>query len=173
MRFCFVSVRGILEPEGNVRSKANDFAPKRKEGIVRHLGNEVLVYDEQSNKAHCLNDLAGRVWQKCDGKTPVAEIARELTTETGTPVNEDLIWLAVRRLDKAGLLKQKKMPPVSVSRRMAIRTLSTSLLALPAVVSILMPTTAEAASCAMLGQSCASVPCCSGLTCLPLAKLCG
>jgi hypothetical protein len=156
-----------------VRSDTKDFAPKRKEGIVRHLGNEVLVYDEQSNKAHCLNDLAGRVWQKCDGKTTLTKIARQLATETSTPVNENLVWLAVRRLDKAGLLKRKQLPAVSVSRRMAIRTLSTSLLALPTVVSVLMPTVAEAASCATLGQSCASVPCCSGLTCLPLAKVCG
>lgn len=156
-----------------MRSDRNDFAPKRKEGIFRHLGNELLVYDEQTNKAHCLNDLAGRVWQKCDGKTTVTEIAGELTSETGTPVDENVVWLAVRRLDKAGLLKHTNLRPASISRRMAIRKLSTSVLALPAVVSILVPTTADAASCATLGQSCASVSCCSGLTCLPVVKVCG
>ena len=54
----------------------------RKEGlVVQHLSDEVLVYDQQRHKAHCLNETAALVWMRCDGKTTVVSMAQELRTD--------------------------------------------------------------------------------------------
>ena len=40
----------------------------RKEGLViQELPVEVLVYDLDRDKAHCLNETAAMVWRKCNG----------------------------------------------------------------------------------------------------------
>ncbi|PYS79821.1 MAG: hypothetical protein DMF70_12375, partial [Acidobacteria bacterium] len=51
----------------------------RKEGLViQELPDEVLVYDLDRDRAHCLNETAAFVWQRCDGRTSTVEIARSL-----------------------------------------------------------------------------------------------
>lgn len=47
--------------------------------VINELSDEVLVYDLQRDKAHCLNAAAASVWKQCDGRTTVAEIARRLS----------------------------------------------------------------------------------------------
>ena len=36
--------------------------------IVKEVDGETLVYDLTTDKAHCLNDTATRVWKNCDGR---------------------------------------------------------------------------------------------------------
>jgi hypothetical protein len=158
-----------------MKPTASVFAPKRKTAIVRQLSDELLVYDVKTNKAHCLNKTAAKVWQLCDGKMTVAEISKKIAKGTTPSRNEDLVWLAIERLSNAGLLEQSKTT-ISTSRRAALRKLATATaIALPVIVSILVPTPAEAASCATVGQSCATIPCCTGgvpLICAPITKIC-
>ena len=41
----------------------------RKQGlVVQEMPDEVLIYDLDTNKAHCLNQTAAFVWKSCDGK---------------------------------------------------------------------------------------------------------
>ncbi|MBA3352846.1 MAG: PqqD family protein, partial [Blastocatellia bacterium] len=48
----------------------------RKNGlVVQEVPDEVLVYDLETNKAHCLNQSAAMIWRSCDGKNSVSEIA--------------------------------------------------------------------------------------------------
>lgn len=82
----------------------------RSEGLViQELPGEVLVYDLETNKAHCLNRTAAAVWKSCDGKNSVADISRLLAEETSgdVPVQEDLIRLAIDRLNESDLLENK------------------------------------------------------------------
>ena len=55
------------------RIAAAPFARKR-EGhlVIDELPDEVLVYDLDRHKAHCLNQTAALVWQHCDGKMAIA-----------------------------------------------------------------------------------------------------
>jgi hypothetical protein len=46
--------------------------------IVQEVPDEVLVYDLDRHKAHCLNRTSAIVWKHCDGKTTVAEAKRLL-----------------------------------------------------------------------------------------------
>jgi hypothetical protein len=47
--------------------------------VINELTDEVLVYDLQRDKAHCLNHTAASVWKQCDGRSTAAEIARRLS----------------------------------------------------------------------------------------------
>jgi len=41
----------------------------RRSGLMlEQADGEVLIYDLERNKAHCLNNTAARVWQYCDGE---------------------------------------------------------------------------------------------------------
>ena len=47
----------------------NTFPTARKSGlVVQEMPDELLVYDTENNKAHCLNTTAAFVWKSCDGK---------------------------------------------------------------------------------------------------------
>lgn len=119
-------------------------ALKRKDTIVRQVGDEFLVYDLKTNKAHCLNRIAAEVWMLCDGKTTVAEIVRKVG-ETKSSVDEAVIELALSRLQEAGLIDQDSgAEPMIPSRRVALRKMATAALALPLVTTILVPTAAQA-----------------------------
>ena len=56
----------------------------RKEGLViQELSDEILVYDLNSNKAHCLNLTAAFIWKACNGKNSINEIVSNFEKQTG------------------------------------------------------------------------------------------
>src|SRR5262249_57163726 len=55
---------------------------KRREGlVVKELPEEILVYDLERHKAHCLNPAAAVVFKHSNGERSVAELARLLRRE--------------------------------------------------------------------------------------------
>ncbi len=142
--------------------------PKRKDAIVAQVDHEFLVLDTKTNKAHCLNQTAHRVWALCDGETSVAEMVRVLSEESGTQVYAKIVWMALGQLRKARLLhKEPSFPdnPRLASRREAVRKIGVAAaLALPVVTSMLIPTAAQAVSCLHSGDHCTlNSQCCSGV----------
>ena len=142
----------------------------RKSGlIIQEVDGEVLIYDQVSNKAHCLNQTAAKVWKYCDGETTLADACSALSRDLETPVNEKLIWYAVDQFSKDKLLEQGIAPPAfmipGMNRRQMVRTLGlAAIVAVPLVTTIVAPTPAQAATCLASGQTCtASVQCCSNL----------
>jgi hypothetical protein len=73
--------------------------------VVQDLETEVLIYDLTINKAFCLNQTAGLVYQLCDGRRTVAEISDLMSKELKTLVSEDFVWLALDGLKKDNLLE--------------------------------------------------------------------
>jgi hypothetical protein len=54
----------------------------REEGLViQELPGELLIYDLNNHKAHCLNQTAAFIWKHCDGMTTVCEMAARLEKE--------------------------------------------------------------------------------------------
>ena len=146
--------------------------PRKREQqlVIDELPDEVLVYDLDRHKAHCLNQTAALVWQHCDGKSTPSQIARRLTTKLRAPFNEDLVWLALRQLEKLHLLEQSISLPsafLGMSRRQMVRNLGlAAAVAVPLVTSIIAPTAAEASTCVSSGHPCStSITCCSALGC--------
>lgn len=117
---------------------------------MRELAEEVLVYDGEHHRAHCLNRTAALVWKECDGKTPVAEIAERVGRQLSEGVPEELVWLALGRLAQLDLLApcaRTTAAPMPVSRRRMLRRLgAAAAVSVPLVTSIVSPTAAEAQS---------------------------
>lgn len=136
----------------------------RQDGlVVRELPDEVLVYDLESHRAHCLNSTAAAVWRLCDGETSPSEMAFRLAGEVGEPVDEDVVWLALEDLGRLELLEAPVVRPTGLSRSDMVRrsALVASALAVPTVFSLFAPT----ASAAICGESCGPGVTCTG-TCL-------
>jgi len=124
----------------------------REEGlVVRELPDEVLVYDLDRHKAHCLNRSAALVWRHCDGQTTVAEMAALLQRELKSPADETVVWLALDRLGRAHLLREPAVPPGSAarySRREVMRKMGMGAAVLvPMVTSIVAQAATSTASC--------------------------
>ena len=141
----------------------------RQEGLViQEMPDEVLVFDLETNKAHCLNQTAAFVWKSCDGKNSVAEIARLFGDESGKPVSEDLIWLAIDQLNDNQLLAESlKADFKNQTRREVIKKVGlAAVIALPLVSSLIAPTAALAVTCSGTnGSACAGGTCCNGVCC--------
>ncbi len=142
----------------------------RTEGLViQELPDEVLVYDRDRDKAHCLNQTAALVWRYCDGKTSVTNMARRLERDLKTErVDEKVVWYALGQLSKDHLLEEDLVSPAlltGMSRREMVRVLGVAaVVAIPLVTSIVAPTPAQAATCLNSGSACTgSAQCCSGI----------
>ena len=141
----------------------------RRDGlVVQQLDDEVLIYDRQRHKAHCLNQTAALIWNRCDGQTTIAALAQALSQRTGTPIEEEVVRMAVEQLARKHLLQAHAAgaPLVAgVSRReMLKRTGIAAAIALPVITSVVAPTAVQAATCISTGGACTtSAQCCSGL----------
>jgi hypothetical protein len=137
----------------------------RKDGLViKELPNETLVYDLERDEAHCLNQTAALVWKRCDGKTTIAEITSLLQTQLETSVNADVVWLAIKQLQRFHLVESyaeetEAMP--SVSRRNLVLKYAPAALVLPLIMSISAPTAAQAST----NPACATPPFPDGCPC--------
>lgn len=133
--------------------------------IIEKLPGEVLVYDYQTTKAHCLNSAAALVWANCDGLTTIAHATELLQREMKVPIGDEVVWLALEQLDEARLLKESVVKPpqlANLSRRALVKSLSVAAVALPSIVSLAAPTAAAAATCRAAGAACANdSDCCS------------
>jgi hypothetical protein len=155
-----------------MKEKARNAMPiARKQGLViQELPGEVLVYDLDRDRAHCLNETAAFVWQRCDGRNTTAQIARGLGEQFACTVDENIVWLALDQLGRNRLLESQPIPPpaaTGMNRRAMVRALGlAAVVAVPVVTSIVAPTPTQAATCTPQGGGCSiSSECCATLTC--------
>ena len=145
----------------------------RREGLlVENLPDEVLIYDLDRKKAHCLNQTAALIWNSCDGRTSVGALARILEKHSDKKIEESFVWYGLYQLSKASLLEESLVLPDGrdrLSRRELVKRIGLAV-SIPAVVSIIAPQASAALSC--VGSPCASPaqcspPCvCGGLVCI-------
>ena len=129
--------------------------------VIRELDDETLVYDLDRDEAHCLNHTAALVWELCDGQTTARRAVHTLRAKLGEPVNEDLVWLAIKQLQRYHLVERTNNAP-AVFRRDLVLKYAPLAVALPVIISITAPTVVQAASCLTPGSPCSpqGVPCC-------------
>ena len=122
---------------------------RRERLLIEDLSDEVLVYDLDRKKAHCLNQTAALIWNHCDGKTSLEEMAVILQQRSEVKVDHDVVWYGLDQLRRARLIEESVAMPngtSKVSRRDLIRTLGLAV-SIPTVVSILAPKASAALSC--------------------------
>jgi hypothetical protein len=71
----------------------------RQDGLIEEaVGEELLLYDQDSHTAHCLSSIAACVWRHCDGEHDLAELA------VLAGVSEDLVASTLYELCEKDLL---------------------------------------------------------------------
>lgn len=122
---------------------------RQKDLIVEELPDEVLVYDLNTDKAHCLNRMSALIWKNCDGEKSEGEIAQLLEQELESPVSLQVVMLGLQELAARGLLQEDEAIALrpQLSRRRLIQHLGLSAaIALPVIMSISAPAAAGAGS---------------------------
>ncbi len=116
------------------RSRTNCTAPALKdELLVAYLDDEAVVFDRATNQGHALNGPATAVYRGLHEGRGLDEVAASI----GSPV----VGVALHKFHHAGLLR----PGSTLPRRAALKGLA---IALPTVVSVLIPAAAGAQSLA-------------------------
>jgi hypothetical protein len=148
----------------------NELSPiaRKRSLIIKELANETLVYDLETDRAHCLNETAARIWKNCDGKKTVAQLCELLEKDADAAVPKEMAWLALEQLEKFKLLETPVTQPAylaGMSRRQMVRLVGTVAIAVPAITSILSPSPAQAASLLPPGACCSNPNDCTSNSC--------
>ena len=153
------------------------FTARRNDIVVEAVIDEVLIYDQRSDVAHCLGDIAAVVWRTCEGGATLGEIAEQIIARALAGSSDDATELAntaVSELREKGLLETSGVGAGLLSRRHALRRMAgvgAAAVVAPLVVSAAVPKSASAhgspASCKSLGQACTGTDfahnnCCPG-----------
>lgn len=124
--------------------------------LVQHFNSETLVYDLLIDKAYCLNETAGTVFNACGSQSSFNDLKRQ------HKFSDEMIFFALDELKKINLLaKNDKFtsPFAGMTRRDVIRKVGlSSMIALPLISGLIAPTAANAASgavvCGSIGNFC-------------------
>jgi len=140
--------------------------------VIQDMEEEMLVYDLDADKATCLNQASRIVWQNCDGRTSISDMSRLIGKELNITASKEFVVLALRELSESNLIddsenKFEMEPPVS--RRDLITRYGVPMAALPIVMSLVAPVSAQMTSCVPVSQPCTptGLPCCVGFVCVP------
>lgn len=136
---------------------------RTEELVVKTIDDEAVIFDLRNHQASCLNRAALTLWQQCDGRRSVTDLARALEMDEATT------WVNLRTLQHAGLLDS--CPPIppgiqSADRhRLRRRLIALGLLAM--MESIIAPTAQSATvSCPVCTNTCTAAlvgcPCSPG-----------
>lgn len=111
--------------------------------LVEPLGDELLVFDLHSDRAHSLNANLTKVWRACDGERDIDAL------QNASELDDDALQLALEMLRSARLLDEPE-DPGRVSRRAILqKSLAAGAgigVGIPAIRSIIAPTPAMAQS---------------------------
>lgn len=129
----------------------------RSEGLlIERVGDETVAYDIETKAAHCLSPLASVVFECCDGRRDIEELAAASSERLGAPVTSSRVLDAVAQLDERRLLAIGKG---GLSRRDMIRRTTmigaSAIASAPLITSIIAPTPAAAAT-----PTCGEITCC-------------
>ena len=148
---------------------------RRQDLIVQEVEDEVLVYDEMTAQAHCLNLEAARVWRACDGQKTEDALASELGLDA------EVIGRALSELESKNLLLGEVMSDgTGATRRefgLKAAKIGGAVAAGPMIYSIVAPTALatvttpnkvcnfySGSSCDACAQICGCCCCCQGCT---------
>lgn len=112
------------------------------------VGDEVVAYDNESERVHALDPLSAAVLDRCDGTRSVEELAAALEA-IGVTATDDSVHQAVCRLESAGIVDVTRSDDTTITRRRAIHRVALAGavgVAVPTIQSVILPTVAAASS---------------------------
>lgn len=78
---------------------------RRNNLVVQRDTGELFIEDLVNHKSIHLNPTSAYVWEKCDGRHETYEIAEEMESELGVSVSENVVLMALNRLNSEKLLE--------------------------------------------------------------------
>ena len=78
---------------------------RRNNLVVQRDTGELFIEDLINHKNIHLNPTSAYVWEKCDGRHETFEIAEEMESELGVSVSENVVLMALNRLNAEKLLE--------------------------------------------------------------------
>lgn len=154
------------------KRKSGPDCPKAKSNnlLTEEVAGELLVFDVNNNRAHCLNASAAAIWRHCDGTRSIESLAGHLFPKLQAADSARLVAVGIERLRRRRLLEDSpsSQATVDLSKRQMLKKAAiiaaAAGVAAPLVSTVLAPTSAYAFSCIPSGLMCsASAQCCSGL----------
>lgn len=152
----------------DVTSIQDSHPQARSQGlVVEEVDGEILIYDVERDKAHCLNQMAAQIWRLCDGKHRIREIKAALPgLDAGI---DDIVVNCLQQFRRLHLLEEESLSVDDhhvFSRRQLLKkiglgTAATAAL-LPLITSITAPPAAAATSLHGCGATCNNNSNCSG-----------
>lgn len=152
------------------RTLTNTPLARSEDLLIERVGDELVIYDLERKEAHCLKALAASVFDRCDGKGSLEQLAARVSSDLGEPVTESDVLEAIRQLEASALLAQPLVVRDGVSRREAVKRFAfagaAGAIGGPLITSILAPGTAWASGIptgctgCVSNSSCVSNHCC-------------
>lgn len=122
---------------------------KKKQFVETRLASEILVYDDEQEKVHNLNRIAGKVWSWCDGSNTVDTLTHRLSESesVNTEQARALVEQALHLFQTEGLLaKTESLMDFKFQDRREFLRAAGYVAMLPLLGSVLIPAPAAAAS---------------------------
>lgn len=110
--------------------------------LIQSLNDETLIYDLTTDKSYCLNSTSGTVFAACNGKMTFEQFKAQHN------LPDEIVFLALDEFRKNNLLEEDYSSPFAgMSRREVIRRVGfASMIALPVISSLTVPSAVSAAS---------------------------
>lgn len=81
---------------------------KQKKGISsRRLGNDLMLYDQETDKVHVLNETGALIWELLDGKNSLIDIEKIFIKQFPDTKTEEIsrdIKEVIEKLETEGLI---------------------------------------------------------------------
>src|SRR5204862_6405663 len=73
--------------------------------VARTIGDELLLFDEETSTAHCLNGIAGEMWMACERRSSAAAVT-EFLLARWPDIKEGVVSASLSKLTAAGLREE-------------------------------------------------------------------
>ena len=136
---------------------------KTENMVVQDLGDELLIYNVTTHQAYTLNETSKIVFNSCDGPSNFDDLKRAFK------FTDDLIHLTLDKLAANDLLEDYHDSHFAgLPRREVIKRIGfASVIALPVIFNLAVPTAAYAASVSCAGVICNDNNACTTDSCVP------
>jgi hypothetical protein len=141
--------------------KAQRITARSHRIVSEAVGEEVVVYDLDTDEAHLLSPNVATIWKAADGSRTVEEFMAIVESD-GPEQAASIVWSGLEQLQEKRLLEGVALLPaasVGLSRRAMLKRIGIAAISIPVITTIVAPTPA-AAACST-GRGAAGEPCCS------------
>ena len=80
---------------------------EQKKFIARTIDDELLLFDEESSTAHCLNGIAGEMWLACERQSSAIEVTEALRPKW-PDIDEEVVWASLSQWPRQSFWRKRR-----------------------------------------------------------------